>query len=284
MERWIALLAGLLALVVGVLFFWLRGPAPPVAESSQRLFVVEVRDHYFDPPGLSIQPGDRVVWILEENAQGDGHTVTVYHPSQDRPLRIPAGARPWNSGLMTQLGQSYAVVFSVSGVYDYFCTLHEQQGMVGRVVVGGTAYLQPAEQGLPAAAQSAIPTVDELAGAVGEAFNALALLQGVTYLTKQSQILLALRQVQELQGIFSKETEGLLAVALERQGVREQFENRLTSLEALLSRGAPRGAIEQTVAQAKALLDAIAQGRLERSALLFEFLFVLDHDVIAFLI
>jgi uncharacterized protein YneF (UPF0154 family) len=31
MDRWIALLAGLLALIVGVLLFWLRGPTPPLA-------------------------------------------------------------------------------------------------------------------------------------------------------------------------------------------------------------------------------------------------------------
>jgi hypothetical protein len=33
MDRWIALLAGLLALIVGVLLFWLRGPTPPLAQT-----------------------------------------------------------------------------------------------------------------------------------------------------------------------------------------------------------------------------------------------------------
>ncbi len=260
MDRWIALLVGLLALAVGVLFFWLRGPAPPVTEAAQLVFVVEIRDHYFDPPGLAIQPGDRVVWILEENAQGDGHTVTAYHPSQDRPLRIPAVATPWNSGLLTQIGGSYSYVFTASGVYDYFCILHEQQGMVGRVIVSGTVAAQPTEQGLPAAAQSAIPPVDELTGAVGEAFNAIGLLQGIAYLSRRGQTLLALRQVQELN--TSAGEKSLLAVILEQQGIWGQYENRLASLEALLTRGAPISAIEQTVAQAKALLNAVAQGRL----------------------
>jgi plastocyanin len=256
MDRWIVLLAGLLALIVGVLLFWLRGPTPPVAETVQRVFAVEIRDHYFDPPGLSVQLGERVVWVLKENAQGDGHTVTAYHPSQDRPLRIPPGAPPWNSGLMTQIGQSYSYLFSLTGIYDYFCTLHEQQGMVGRLIVRGAAGAQVAEQGLPAAAQSSIPTIDELAGDVGEAFNALALLQGIEYLAKQSQTTLALRQLEEFQSTFS---QSILAAALAKRGVREQFENRLISLEALLSRGAPISAIEQTVAQAKALLDAVTK-------------------------
>jgi hypothetical protein len=33
MDRWIALLAGLLALIVGVLLFWLRGSTPPLAQT-----------------------------------------------------------------------------------------------------------------------------------------------------------------------------------------------------------------------------------------------------------
>ncbi|MFN4218523.1 MAG: plastocyanin/azurin family copper-binding protein [Candidatus Bipolaricaulia bacterium] len=254
MERWLAILAALVAALIGVLFFWLGGPTR--TEIAQRVFVVEVRDHYFDPPGLVVQPNDRVVWVLKENAQGDGHTVTAYHPSQDRPLRIPAGARPWNSGLMTQIGQSYSYIFSLPGVYDYFCALHEQQGMVGRVIVGGTASPSAMEQGLPAAAQSALPTIEELAGVVGEAFNALALLQGIEYLVGQSQTVLALRQLKEFQGVFS---QSALAEALTKQGAREQFENRLSVLEALLSRGAPISAVAQTVAQAKALLDALTR-------------------------
>ncbi|GBC76074.1 Pseudoazurin [bacterium HR07] len=256
MERWLALLAALVAVIVGMLLFWLGGPTRPNMEITQRVFVVEVRDHYFDPPGLSVLPNDRVVWVLKENAQGDGHTVTAYHPSQDRPLRIPAGARPWNSGLMTQIGQSYSYVFALPGVYDYFCTLHEQQGMVGRIIVGGAANPSPTEQGLPAAAQSSIPTIEELSGVVGEVFNAIALLQGIEYLAGQSQTALALRQLRDFQGVFA---QSAVAAALAKQGVREQFESRLSVLEALLSRGAPRAALEQAVAHAKALLDALTK-------------------------
>lgn len=256
MERWLALLVALVAALIGVLFFWLGGPTRPSAEITQRVFVVEVRDHYFDPPGLTVQPNDRVVWVLKENAQGDGHTVTVYHPSQNRLPRIPAGAQPWNSGLMTQIGQSYSYLFVLPGVYDYFCALHEQQGMVGRIIVGGAASPSATEQGLPAAAQSSIPTVEELAGVVGEAFNAIALLQGIEYLAEQAQTAPALRQLREFQGIFS---QSALAEVLAKQGVREQFENRLLMLEALLSRGAPISAVAQTVTQVKALLNSLTR-------------------------
>ncbi|MDW8141618.1 MAG: plastocyanin/azurin family copper-binding protein, partial [Candidatus Bipolaricaulota bacterium] len=189
MERWLALLAGIVAVLLGALWFWLRGSPPSTADvtSQPRVFVVEIRDFYFDPPGLTLRPGDRIIWILKENANGDGHTVTAYHPSQDRPLRIPSEAAPWNSQLMTTLGQTFTQSFSVPGIYDYFCVPHEQQGMVGRIIVGEGIALTPDERGLPAAALSAIPTTAELQSAVGEAFNAIGLLQGVLYLAQQGQ-------------------------------------------------------------------------------------------------
>ena len=42
------------------------------------------------------QPGQTVRWTNRD--RGNSHTVTAYHPENfERPLRIPAGARPWNS-------------------------------------------------------------------------------------------------------------------------------------------------------------------------------------------
>jgi hypothetical protein len=126
--------------------------------------------------------------------------------------------------------------------------------MVGRVRVGSAASVT--EQGLPAAAQSSIPTVDELSGVVGEAFTAMALLQGIEYLVGQSQTAQALRQLRDFQGVFP---QSALAAALAKEGIRDQFENRLSALEALLSRGVPLSAIAQTVSQAKALLESVAK-------------------------
>lgn len=257
MERWIAVIVGIIAVVAGALWFWLRGSPPQPPELAARLFVVEIRDSYFDPPGLTIKPGDRVVWVLKEHAHGDGHTATAYHPSQDRPLRIPLGAAPWNSKLMTQIGQTYPQIFSVPGVYDYFCTLHEQQGMVGRLIVGDLFSAQPAAAGLPAAALSAMPTMDELQGAVGEAFNAIALINGLVYLARQGTMLAALAQVRALQELVQ---QGALAEALQQRKLKEPWKNRLAALETLLKRGAPLSALEPTAAQAKTLLDAIVQG------------------------
>lgn len=254
MERWIALLIGVVAVVLGAL--WLRGAPPPAI--SPGVLVVEIRDFYFDPPGLALRPGDRVIWILKENAHGDGHTVTAYHPSQDRPLRIPSGAAPWNSKLLTEIGSSFAQTFSVPGIYDYLCAPHEQQGMVGRIVVGEEVVSIIEERGLPAAALSALPTMAELRGAVGEAFNAMGLLQGILYLAQQGQTAAARSQLQSLQRL-AQAGRGL-ATALRQRGIQAQLESRLAALEILLSRGAPLTALEPTAAQIKTLLGTLTQG------------------------
>jgi len=95
---------------------------------------------YFDPVGLRIQPGDTVRWI-----QVNGyHSVTAYHPANgDRELRIPEGAKPWDSGMLLAeypaKGSTFEHTFTIPGVYDYLCIPHEAAGMVGRIIVGEPA-------------------------------------------------------------------------------------------------------------------------------------------------
>ena len=95
---------------------------------------------YFDPIGLRIQPGDTVRWI-----QVNGyHSVTAYHPANgDRELRIPEGAKPWDSGILLAQyparGSTFEHTFTIPGVYDYLCMPHEAAGMVGRIIVGEPA-------------------------------------------------------------------------------------------------------------------------------------------------
>ena len=87
---------------------------------------------WFDPVGIRVAPGDTIRWVLEANV----HSTTAYHPSNGGfASRIPVGAEPWDSGLLTEPGQSYSVRLLVPGVYDYFCLPHELAGMAGRIVV-----------------------------------------------------------------------------------------------------------------------------------------------------
>ncbi len=86
----------------------------------------------FDPIGILLQPGQTVRWTCEANY----HTTTAYHPANGRrSLRIPRDARPWTSDVLSP-GESFEVMLTAEGVYDYLCEPHELAGMVGRLVVG----------------------------------------------------------------------------------------------------------------------------------------------------
>ena len=107
---------------------------------------------WFRPRGLLIRPGQAVRWVNHD--AGNVHTSTAYHPANGKPLRMPTGAKPWNSDYLLP-GQSYTVVFDTPGVYDYFCLPHEHAGMVGRIVVGDASDVHPyadTDAQLPAAA------------------------------------------------------------------------------------------------------------------------------------
>jgi plastocyanin len=87
----------------------------------------------FAPRGLLVAPGTTIRW--RNTDAGNSHTSTAFHPQNfDHPLRIPAAARPWNSDYLLP-DQSFDVLLTVPGVYDYFCIPHEMAGMVGRIVV-----------------------------------------------------------------------------------------------------------------------------------------------------
>lgn len=119
---------------------------------------------WFEPAGLHIAPGATVRWVNMDPA--NSHTATAYHPSNyDHPLRIPEGAKPWDSDYLLP-GESFEVTLTVPGIYDYFCVPHEMAGMVGRIVVGkaGTSAAY-GDEGLPEAVIGVFqPVADIMAG------------------------------------------------------------------------------------------------------------------------
>ena len=151
---------------------------------SRRLFsggaleVIEMRSDalgsrvWFDPLGLYVEPGTTVRWVVRENV----HTTTAYHPNNDHhSLRIPDGAKPWDSGFVVHPGDHFDVTLTVPGVYDYYCAPHEAAGMVGRIVVGESRgpgaepfdywVGKPGTGGwrhVPAAARHSFPTVSRI--------------------------------------------------------------------------------------------------------------------------
>ena len=115
----------------------------------------------FDPIGLRVMPGTVVRWVVEANV----HTATAYHPANSgHLLRIPERAEPWDSGYLVEPGQTFEVMLTAEGVYDYFCTPHEVAGMVGRIIVGrpGGPGANPPGKAPPPAARTAFPSIEQI--------------------------------------------------------------------------------------------------------------------------
>lgn len=117
---------------------------------------------HFEPHAVRVKPGGSVTWKLESGS----HSTTAYHSENDKPVRIPEGAKPWDSGTLSEQGKSFTHTFETEGVYDYFCIPHEATGMLGTVVVGsphadGQPGLQPPQESLPSGAQEKIKNLNE---------------------------------------------------------------------------------------------------------------------------
>ncbi len=94
----------------------------------------------FDPETLTVPPGTTVTFV---NESSESHTVTAYDGE------LPDGAAYFSSGgfgseeaardgladALVAEGGSYEVTFDDPGTYEYFCIPHEDQGMIGTIVV-----------------------------------------------------------------------------------------------------------------------------------------------------
>ena len=120
--------------------------------------------HRFEPYVVWIETGGTVTWT---NRSGS-HTTTAYHSEFDQPVRIPADADPWDSGMFTEEGESFEREFEIDGVYDYFCVPHDYRAMVGTVIVGNPdpheqPGLEEPQDELPARAQELLAKLNDRA-------------------------------------------------------------------------------------------------------------------------
>jgi len=255
------MLKSLVGLVALSLLIGLSGCTPP--QSANKTYVVEMYDFYFDPPGLFLQPGDRVIWVLVEDVTEAGHSATVYHPTQDKALRIPQYARVWNSGLMHQSGETFEQRFDVPGVYDYFCIPHETDGMVGRLVVKEISGpgSKPLSEGISPAGQSAMPQLEELTGPLGRIFNLQAEINYVVLHVRQesrSEALSLLENImKEVQVGLSKRYP--LLEQLKQTDLETQLLNAFGELRASIVSEAPLWAVSDRAQELKRLLSEAAR-------------------------
>ncbi len=235
----------------------------PVADRQPSVvapvYVVEMRDNYFDPPGLLVQLNESVTWVLSEVGGSSGHSATAYHPSQDKELRIPEQAQPFNSNVFKRLNNRYTFKFPMIGVYDYFCIPHEDVGMVGRVIVQeaigpGT---QPLDKGISPAGQSMMPTIEEILGLNGKIFNFLAGLNSIPFLAQQGRRDQATAQLKLLQQEWLSGTNksGSLYESVKTVELSEDFSKQLLVTEEALAKNSALAVLQELIQKAKEILN-----------------------------
>lgn len=77
---------------------------------------VVLKNIRFHPGVLTIRRGDSVTWLWRDG--GEEHNVT-FHGFHSR----------------TMARGSYTVRFTRAGTFNYHCTIHEAEGMRGRIIV-----------------------------------------------------------------------------------------------------------------------------------------------------
>ena len=112
MTRKRAPLAGALLAILAVL---LPATAFGVARQAGGHTVI-LKNFRFHPGDLTISRGDTVTWVWSDREQ---HNVT---------------SSSFHSRTMSR--GSFTVRFNHRGTFNYRCTLHESQGMRGKIVVG----------------------------------------------------------------------------------------------------------------------------------------------------
>ncbi len=85
----------------------------------------------FEPRQVHVKSGGVVEW---RNMSMLAHSVTADPRKDPKLTALPAGAAPFDSGLIPA-GQIFRQTFTVPGVYRYKCVVHDRQGMTGEIIV-----------------------------------------------------------------------------------------------------------------------------------------------------
>ena len=108
----------------------------------------------FEPPVLSIQPGDTVLFKATD----------VSHNSASIQGMIPQGATPWTGAM----SQDVEVTFDKQGVYVYQCTPHAMMAMVGVIKVGTPTNLEQIKEKAESQKQLFVMNKERLSGYLSE--------------------------------------------------------------------------------------------------------------------
>lgn len=91
-------------------------------------------DKKFLPAKVTIRAGRTVEWISED-PKNQHYITTDPRQVKDRSLvQVPKDAKPFTSPVIDP-GKRFRCRFTVPGTYKYVCPPHEENNMVGEVVV-----------------------------------------------------------------------------------------------------------------------------------------------------
>ena len=90
--------------------------------SFATVHLVSVGDYTFSPTSVTAHPGDTIMWTWANGT----HTTTS--------TTIPSGASAWNSGISSST-TSFMYVPTITGTYNYECSIHAGMGMVATFTV-----------------------------------------------------------------------------------------------------------------------------------------------------
>jgi plastocyanin len=106
--------------------FFLSATAAQAAEFTVKMISKgDKGTYYFEPKELTVQSGDTVVWVNEQN---EIHEVMSES--------VPKGAQAFVSPSLDKKGQTWSYTFTKSGTYEYHCHPHAALKMQGVVIVG----------------------------------------------------------------------------------------------------------------------------------------------------
>jgi len=120
MRRLLLSFSAFLALALTVMF-----PAPSAQAAT---VLVNLGDLTFTPKDVTISVGDSVRWSDESDAP---HSIVA----DSGEFSYMANCNPIVSATCMSRGQTFEHKFNNAGKFDYHCTVHKEQGMVGTVRV-----------------------------------------------------------------------------------------------------------------------------------------------------
>ncbi len=107
--------------------------APKSNDQFQVDIVVEQSQVHYTPATLTIPRGATITW-LNKSYYSQSVTCTPDQPGGNGITSLPAGAQPWDSGLLYP-GQRFSKTFDMPGTYIYFSQPRLSPNTVGTIVV-----------------------------------------------------------------------------------------------------------------------------------------------------